>query len=142
MQNIDDNTENLGEEIMSLTRTVTDNSALLSDVEHQVDVLENSFGELKENSEEFSGKFSKWQVSSWFKYRCETDKESINAIENRVDSIASKQESNQEEAIKQFADINNNVIALQQWTGKYDPSSYPRFYVMGDGSRFTGGTDG
>ena len=71
-----------------------------------------------------------------------THLDSIDAIENRVDSIASKQESNQEEAIKHFADINDNVIALQSWTGKYDPSSYPRFYVMGDGSRFTGGIDG
>ena len=58
MENIDGTTEALEEEIIVLTRTVTENSALLSDVENQVDVLDNSFVELRENSDEFSGKFS------------------------------------------------------------------------------------
>ena len=58
MENIYGTTEDLEEEIMVLTRTVVDNSALLSNVENQVDVLENSFGELKENSDGLSGKFS------------------------------------------------------------------------------------
>ena len=68
--------------------------------------------------------------------------ETMKLIETRVDLVEFKQESNEEEAIKKFDIINNNVVALQQWTGKYDPSSYPRFYVMGDGSRFTGGING
>ena len=59
MENIDGTTEALEEEIIVLTRTVTDNSALLSDVENQVDVLDNSFVELKESSDDFSGKFWK-----------------------------------------------------------------------------------
>ena len=38
-----------------------------------------------------------------------------------------------------FDDIHENIKDLQQWTDKYDPSTYPRFYAMGDNSEFSGG---
>ena len=51
----------------------------------------------------------------------------------------SKPYPNEEQITEIFDDIHENMKDLQQWTDKYDPSTYPRFYVMGDGSEFTGG---
>lgn len=58
MQEIDDATENLGDEITILTAKVTDNSVQLSGVENQIDVLEHNVDEVKANSDNISGFFS------------------------------------------------------------------------------------
>ena len=50
----------------------------------------------------------------------------------------SKPYPNEEEITEKFEDLNENIKILQQWTDKYDPVAYPRFYAMGDGSEFTG----
>ena len=54
----------------------------------------------------------------------------------------SKPYPNDEEITEIFNDIHENIKDLQQWTDKYDPSIYPRFYAMGDGSEFSGGSIG
>lgn len=46
---------------------------------------------------------------------------------------------NEEEIIEMFDDIHDNIKDLQQWIDKYDPSTYLRFYAMGDNSEFSGG---
>ena len=51
----------------------------------------------------------------------------------------SKPYPNEEEITEMFDDIHENIKDLQQWTDKYDPSTYPRFYAMGDNSEFSGG---
>ena len=58
MQEIDDATENIGDEITILTAKVTDNSVQLSSVENQIDVLEHSVDEVKANTDKISGFFS------------------------------------------------------------------------------------
>jgi len=50
----------------------------------------------------------------------------------------SKPYPNDEEITEIFNEIHDNIKNLQKWTVKYDPSIYPRFYAMGDGSEFTG----
>ena len=46
---------------------------------------------------------------------------------------------NEEEITEMFDDIHDNIKDLQQRTDKYDPSTYTRFYAMGDNSEFSGG---
>ena len=52
----------------------------------------------------------------------------------------SKAYPNEEEITEKFDEIHVNIKDLQQWTDKYDPSTYSRFYAMGDNSQFTGDT--
>ena len=52
----------------------------------------------------------------------------------------SKPYPNEEKITEFFDDIHENINHLHQWTDKYDPAGYPRFYAMGDNVAIVGGS--